>query len=115
MLFSIAPFLAFEQAQAQTVTLTVLNPRGYVERVPITPLAERLETLEGMRIVTYSISLPAKLLAIQSILEERVGPSGEVMHFGSANAKSGVGLADNHTAYESGVRAADAVIVATAF
>ena len=106
-------------AQAQDVTLTILNPRGSVERLPITPLAERLDTFEGMTIAAYSIGMPANLVQVQALMAERFGgPSGDNplgVVWGSVNAKAGVDHQDSLIAYESGARAADAVIVGTAF
>jgi hypothetical protein len=125
MLISISAPLA-QVAQAQEVTLTILNPKGAIERIPITPLAERLDTLEGMKIAQYSISVPGNLTAVQQILAERFGPSADTaagtiaanplqVSYGSLNAKGGVDHQDTLTNYEGGARAADAVIVGTAF
>ena len=118
MLASISsPFV--QMTQAQEVTLTILNPKGAIERIPITPLAERLTTFEGMKIATYAISLAGNMTAVQQIMEERFGnpngnnPMGIV--FGGLNAKSGVDHQDTLTNYEGGARAADAVIVGTAY
>ena len=117
MLISIMPVAQF--AQAQEYTLEVLNPKANVERIQMTPLAERLDSFENKKIITYALSLPANLQAVREIMAERFGgPSGNNplnVTFTNINDKSGVGLTDNYTAYESGARAADAVIVGTAF
>jgi hypothetical protein len=117
MLISISAPIA-QVAQAQEYTLTILNPKAYVEKIPITPLAERLDTFEGKKIAIYSIGLAGNTGAMTSIMTERWGPS-VTGHAGVSYAlvatKGGVGLTDNWTAYESSARAADAVIVSTAF
>ena len=117
MLASIAPIAQF--AQAQAVTLTVLNPKAEVEKIPITPLAERLDTLEGKKIAFFPISLSDYLqTSMVTLFTERFGPSGDNefgITFGALNAKSGVAHTDTYTSYETGARVADAVIVGTAF
>jgi len=102
-------------AQAQDYTLTVLNPKAEVERIPITPLAERLDTFIGKKIAFYNLSIEANMAAIRTIMTERFGASGTQVTYGALSAKSGVGLTDNYTNYESGARVADAVIIGTAY
>lgn|GEM_PF-2450302 len=126
MLVSIVPFGAIAAAQAP-VTMTVHNPRGSIEPRPLIPLAERLPTLEGMTIITYSVGMPGNLTRVNEIMVERFGPSYHLptttinenpmrVSFGEAMAKSGgVDWQDFHYRYESVARAADAVIVGTAF
>jgi len=121
MLASIAPIADF--AQAQEFTLTILNPKAEVERIPITPLAERLDTFAGKKIATYNLSIAANMTSITTIMAERFGASSTVptagnpmgVSFGAADTKSGVGLTANFTQYESLSRGADAVIVGTAY
>ena len=116
MLLSIAPITEF--AQAQEFTLTVLNPRAQIEKLPITPLAERLDTFRGAKIGLYNISGAVSWAAYQELLAERFnGPSGNNplgVSWVAGNAKGGVDFSDNYTNYESYARVSDAVIVGTA-
>lgn len=124
MLMSIAP-IAHLFAQAQ-VSITVHNPKAHIERIPITPLAERLETFHGKTIGVFNIGLAYNNL-IAGLIHERFG--GEVnaagapigtnpfnVTVGATTAKDG-GVA--HTAffstYETVARVADAIIITSAF
>ena len=114
MLTSVASPIA-QFVQAQDYTLTILNPKAEVERIPITPLAERLDSLQGKKIATYNLSIAANMTEIRTIIGERFGNSGVYLTYGDTTGKSGVGLTDNYTNYESISRGADAVIVGTAY
>ena len=106
-------------AQAQTYSLTIQSPKAEVEKIPITPLAERLETFHGMKIAFFPISLnPYLQTTLPALFTERFGASGTNdfgVTFGATNAKSTVQHTEIFTAYESMARVADAVIVGTAF
>ena len=115
MLLSIAPITEF--AQAQTHTLTVLNPRANIEKLPITPLAERLDTFAGAKIGLYSISGAVSWAAYEALLAERFGPNNNNalgVRWGQGAGKGGVDFSDNYTNYEAYARGADAIIVGTA-
>ena len=104
---------AFSVANAEAVTLTVLNPKAHIETRPITPLAERLDTLIGKTIGIFPYSKDtmggvAWPSAMQTLLAERF--AGTDTKIVTMTAKSGVGWHDPLGTYESGARALDAMI-----
>ena len=111
MFVSIAPLGQF--AQAQDVTLTVLNPKAHIETRPMLPLAERLDNLVGKNIGIFPYSKDASggvawPSAMQSLLNERF--AGTTTDIITMTAKGGVGWHDPLGTYESGARALDAMI-----
>ena len=100
-------------AHAETVTLTVLNPKAHIETRPITPLAERLDSLIGKNIGIFPYSKDSSGAvnwqgSMQTLLAERLAGTGSTVI--TMNAKSAVGWHDPIGVYEGGVRALDAMI-----
>ena len=105
---------ALPVAQAETVTLTVLNPKAHIETRPITPLAERLDNLMGKNIGIYPYSKDttggvAWNTVMTTLLNERF-PSSTGTNIIQLTAKANVGWHDSLTTYESAARALDAMI-----
>ncbi|MDR0489985.1 MAG: hypothetical protein LBH28_01895 [Oscillospiraceae bacterium] len=112
MIAAIIPFSP--AAQAETVELTVLNPKAHIETRPITPLAERLDNLRGKNIGIFPYSKDTSggvnwQQSMQTLLAERLAGLGS--NVVTMNAKSAVGWHDPLGAtYEAGARALDAMI-----
>ena len=104
---------AFSKANADTVTLTVLNPKAHIETRPMTPLAERLDTLIGKKIGLFPYSKDtmggvAWPTAMETLLNARFAGTGTTII--TLTAKAAVGWHDSLGTYESGARALDAMI-----
>jgi hypothetical protein len=101
-------------AQADTVELTILNPKAHIETRPITPLAERLDNFVGKKIGIFPYSKDASggvnwQASMQTLLAERFTGLGATVV--SMNAKGAVGWHDPlGGTYEAGARALDAMI-----
>ncbi|MDR0491796.1 MAG: hypothetical protein LBH28_11185 [Oscillospiraceae bacterium] len=111
MIAAIIPFSPV--AQAETVELTVLNPKAHIETRPITPLAERLDNLRGKNIGIYGYSKDASgavnwRTSMTTLLAERLAGLGS--NVVTLPAKGGVGWHDPLGIYESGARGMDAMI-----
>ena len=112
-----------QSAQGATVTLEVLNPKGNVELLPLQPLAERVNTLEGKKIYLYFYSkdtgTPDVRGPIGTLLTERFGtynantnPTG-VTVITTLN-KSGVDYHDTVANYDTMARQCDVAVLGVA-
>ena len=110
MLMALAPI-----AQASTVTLEVLNPKGNIELRQVIPLAERVDNLEGLKIGLFWYSKDVSLGGLNTyqgvlqLLQERFPTSTGTQVFQTAS-KSAVAYNETMALYEGAARSSDAAV-----
>ena len=121
LVFQVLPLQAAKGAE---VTLEVLNPKGYIEPLHLTPLAERVDSLAGKKIYLYfyskDVSNPLDTrTSISNLLTEKYGTYNATTNPGGVTVitalnKSGVDFHDTIANYDTMARQSDVAVLGVA-